>query len=177
MGSGGKLLLVLLSTCLHIFTCSCVSIIFQNNTINNWELLLGATEKEFKYDFCRKDASNNKERCHNLPFETIDIRGTCNCTLKNTANAEGDVAYFALKCNNGTLDDLMGACPQKLTVIYEHGNLFRSGASAETPTADQMEEKSSRSSPYWNLLFFLSLVINVVLGVALFVLKKQLLQN
>ncbi|XP_065336463.1 uncharacterized protein LOC135937269 [Cloeon dipterum] len=175
MESAGKLQLVLLSICLQIFSSSCVSITFQNNTINSWDLLLGANEKELEYDFCRRDASNNKERCHNHPDEPIDIKRICNCTLNHTVNAEGDMVYFALNCNNATIDDLYGACPQKLTVTYEHGDVRHPDASAEIPpTADQIMADKSCSSLFWILLFSLSLVINVVFGVVIFMLKNQM---
>ncbi|XP_065334645.1 uncharacterized protein LOC135935942 [Cloeon dipterum] len=173
MESGGKLLLVLLSICLQIFTCSCVSIDFQHRNINSWELLLGANEKEFQYDFCRYDASENLEWCKNKPRKPVDMREKCNCSVNRTENAEEDSVYFTVNCNNETLDGFIGACPQKLTIIYEHGDVRHPDASAEIrPTATNMEDKSS-CSVIWTLLFFLSLVINVVFGVALFVRRKK----
>ncbi|CAB3376941.1 Hypothetical predicted protein [Cloeon dipterum] len=161
MESVGKLLLVLLSICLQIFTCSCSSLDFQHKNHSYWEIRIGANEKEFVYDFCQYDASNKKERCHNLPVETIDIRRKCNCTLNHTANAEKDSVYFTVNCINFTHDDLVGACPQKLTITYEQDkfvNLHEPVSIAEVQDGISI----------WKLLFFLSLVINVVCGVSLF---------
>ncbi|XP_065336175.1 uncharacterized protein LOC135937039 isoform X3 [Cloeon dipterum] len=158
MESGGKLELVLLSICLQIFTCDCSYVTYQHRNLNSWEILIGANEKEFVYDFCRYDASNNKERCHNHGEDTLDIRKKCNCTLNNTANGEDGFAYFTVNCNNETLDDLVGACPQKLTITYEQDYMHQPVLNAE-----EADETS-----IWKLLFFLSLLINVVCGVSLF---------
>ncbi|XP_065334702.1 uncharacterized protein LOC135935977 [Cloeon dipterum] len=159
MESAGKLLLVLLAICLQIFLSSCVSIDFQHKKHSYWEIRIGANAKEFVYDFCRYDASNNKERCHNLPDEPIDIKRKCNCTLNHTENAKKDMVYFAVNCYNETFDDLVGACPQKLAISYEQDYMHQ-------PVSISVEVQDEIS--IWMLLFFLSLVINVVCGVSLF---------
>ncbi|XP_065336173.1 uncharacterized protein LOC135937039 isoform X1 [Cloeon dipterum] len=174
MESGGKLELVLLSICLQIFTCDCSYVTYQHRNLNSWEILIGANENEFLYDFCRYDASENIERCKNKPRATVDMRSTCNCTVNYTANAEKGLAYFTVNCNNETLDGLMGGCPQKLSISYEHGDVRHPDKSVESPTTCQMQDKSSRSSLIWILLFWilLLLVINVVFGVFLFKLRN-----
>ncbi|CAB3376940.1 Hypothetical predicted protein [Cloeon dipterum] len=161
MESGGKLGLALLSICLQIFTCSCSYITYQHRNLNSWEILIGANEKEFQYDFCRYDASENIERCKNKPRATVDISAKCNCSVNDTVNTEQGFAYFTVNCNNGTLDGLTGACPQKLTISYEHGDVHRD-SSTETLTATKTRDESC-SSVIWIWLFSLSLVINVVL--------------
>ncbi|XP_065335008.1 uncharacterized protein LOC135936197 [Cloeon dipterum] len=164
METGGKLQLVLLSICLQIFTCSCSSLTFQNRGLNSWELLIGANaENEFLYDFCRYDASENIERCKNNPRATVDIRSTCNCTLNHTENAKEGSAHFAVNCNNQTVDDLIGGCPPKLTIIYEQGDVRHAITNVETCSGCVI----------WIVLFVLSLVISVVFGVLLFMLRNR----
>ncbi|CAB3374645.1 Hypothetical predicted protein [Cloeon dipterum] len=162
METGGKLqLVILLSISLQIITpCSCTSIAFQQEEINNWELLIGGNEEEFLYDFCRYNASKKLKRCHNDPENTADIRKICSCTVIYTANEEEDSVYFSVNCNNETLDGMKGGCPQKLTIVYERGN--------------PVTNAESSSSLIWIWLFSLSLLINMVFGVALFMLRHHL---
>ncbi|XP_065334705.1 uncharacterized protein LOC135935978 isoform X2 [Cloeon dipterum] len=166
MESGGKLLLVLLAICLQILTCCCSSLDFQHRNFSSWEILIGANENEFLYDFCRYDASENIERCKNKPRATVDMKSACNCSVNYTANAEKSFAYFNVNCNNQTVDGMMGGCPQKLTITYEHGDVRHPVTSAETPTAAKTQDESC-SSVMWIIVFLsLSLVINVVLTAA-----------
>ncbi|CAB3376939.1 Hypothetical predicted protein [Cloeon dipterum] len=141
MESGGKLGLALLSICLQIFTCSCSYITYQHRNLNSWEILIGANGK--KKNFSTTSAAK------------------CNCSVNDTVNTEQGFAYFTVNCNNGTLDGLTGACPQKLTISYEHGDVHRD-SSTETLTATKTRDESC-SSVIWIWLFSLSLVINVVL--------------
>ncbi|XP_065336927.1 uncharacterized protein LOC135937671 isoform X2 [Cloeon dipterum] len=176
MESGGKLQFVLLAICLQIFKCSCSSLTFEHRNLNTWEILIGANENEFLYDFCRYDASENIERCKNKASATVDMKSTCNCTVNDTAIEEEDSVYFTVNCNNETLDGLIGACPQKLTIIYEHGDVRHLDTSVlETPTATQMQDESSSFLVLILLLslLILSLVTNVAFGVVLYMLKKQ----
>ncbi|CAB3376946.1 Hypothetical predicted protein [Cloeon dipterum] len=172
MQSGGKFQLVLISICLQIFTCSSSSLTFQHRNFSSWEILIGANEKEFQYDFCRYDASENIERCKNKARATVDIGNKCNCSVNHTENAKADSVYFTMNCNNQTLDGLMGGCPQKLTITYEHGDVFHPDpdASAETPHTCDMHDKILI---IFVLLFSLSLVVNVVLGISLFMHRKK----
>ncbi|CAB3376932.1 Hypothetical predicted protein [Cloeon dipterum] len=167
MQTGVKLQLVLLSICLQIFTCSCSSITFQERNVNNWELLIAANARnEFQYDFCRYDASENIERCKNKPRAAVDISAKCNCSVNYTANAEKGFAYFTLNCNNETVDSMIGACPQKLSITYEHGDVRHPVSSAKTPTAVAKTQDESSSSVIWIVLFSISLVFNGALGAA-----------
>ncbi|XP_065334896.1 uncharacterized protein LOC135936125 [Cloeon dipterum] len=154
-----SLTLLLLLICLQIFTCSCSSLDFQQRGLNSWEILIGANENEFLYDFCRYDATENIERCKNKPQATVAMKSTCNCSVNYAANVEEGFAFFTVNCNNQTVDGLIGGCPQKLTITYEHGD-----ASAE------VQDESN----IWMLFFLLSLVINVILlAVTLFMIRSQ----
>ncbi|XP_065334644.1 uncharacterized protein LOC135935941 [Cloeon dipterum] len=170
MQSAGKLQLVLLAICLQILTCCCSSLDFQHRNLSSWEILIGANENEFQYDFCRYDASENFERCKNKPKATVDIGNKCNCSVNHTANAKEDSVYFTVNCNNQTLDGMKGGCPQKLTITYEQGDVFHPDASAEIPHSCDMHDKILI---IFVLLFSLSLVVNVVLGISLFMLRKK----
>ncbi|XP_065344912.1 uncharacterized protein LOC135942625 isoform X2 [Cloeon dipterum] len=96
---------------------NCASIEFENKTVDNWQLLIGANSKELKYDFCKYNGSSGGTQCKNFPkVASVNISEVCDCSVQHN-ETEAGAFTFSVNCNSNA-----SWCPKNLDLHYQQGS-------------------------------------------------------
>ncbi|XP_065346751.1 uncharacterized protein LOC135944005 [Cloeon dipterum] len=105
---------------------SCVSVEFEDMSVDHWELLIGASSKELHYDFCKYNATSNGKQCKSFPkIASIDIREACKCSVEYNKTEAGSFT-FSVICNSNS-----SWCPKNLILQYQQGSIEKPSAAKE----------------------------------------------
>ncbi|CAB3377011.1 Hypothetical predicted protein [Cloeon dipterum] len=154
LGKTMEKVLILILFLLNFAHAHDAEIKFEDKSIDNWILLIGANAKELRYDFCKYNATSEGTQCQNFPkVVSTNISKVCNCSVQHTETEAGSF-NFGVNCKSDS-----SWCPKDLAVNYQQGSF-------EKPS--EAEEFSATA-----ICLVLSLFVNVFFIIAVVIVKYR----
>ncbi|XP_065345425.1 uncharacterized protein LOC135942980 [Cloeon dipterum] len=129
-----KFLLLILILITASSRSNCASVEFEDKSVDNWQLLIGANSKELQYDFCKYNATSQGTQCTSFAqVASININDVCNCSVQHKFETSGTFT-FSVNCTSNS-----SWCPKNLFLHYHQqgskmpydvGHLQTQGAAA-----------------------------------------------